>query len=434
MSTEIIVGPTGPQGPAGPIGPTGLSYFLTSASEGDYGVNVTDGKNAGSLRLTPAHPIYGFELDMDESDPDSMIKYTDDNEFYTPARMDFTNDTFDYGDWANAWFIKECKPCILNFDGTVYKYLDPNDYTKDIDGNSVDIDENCVGNVMVEIPKICVKVNQNNPRKPHFTFCEAQMVNDDYGGYYGAYGTASRLYLAAYEGYLDSNDVMRSLSGQEPTGNETASFFISACRANNTSDSIKWDMGAFSERNLITLLLMLIGRSTNAQSVFGYGHEYSSETGTMNTKGLFWGSNADDVGVKVFGIEHFWGGEEKWTQGLIVDSGVLYFSTARGTYHTSADANIITNPYQYSIQAQSSSTAGYITQVHIQNELLVPFKIDGSGSSSTFFCDKTRIPSLGKGYAIYAGGSGDLMGPFYCRLDLRMDQVSSMCGCTISYK
>lgn len=87
--------------------------------------------NEKSLKYD-TYVIYGFSIDQTESNPDSMIQYIDDctNTEYEPAKMDFDNKVFDYGSWADAWFIKQCKPCMLKYDGTVDYYLDMNDYSK----------------------------------------------------------------------------------------------------------------------------------------------------------------------------------------------------------------------------------------------------------------------------------------------------------------
>ena len=104
---------------------------------------------------------YGFHIDGSKSVPTEMVSYLSDcdNANYTPAHMDYTNDVFDYGSWESAWFIQGVRPCILGTDGTVIKYLDKNDYTKDIDGYTVDIGGTLANaNVMVEFPKIWLKV------------------------------------------------------------------------------------------------------------------------------------------------------------------------------------------------------------------------------------------------------------------------------------
>ena len=76
--------------------------------------------------------LYGFKIDQNESDPASMITYLEDcdNAYYEPVHMDYNTDSFNYGDWADVWFIKNLKPCMLKYDGTVDYELDKNDYTK----------------------------------------------------------------------------------------------------------------------------------------------------------------------------------------------------------------------------------------------------------------------------------------------------------------
>ena len=90
-----------------PMSTTGF-YNTNSANE-------TDGIECKNYNL------YGFKLDQNESDPNSMITYLSDcdNKYYESAKMNYVTDKFDYGDWSDAWFIKNLKPCMLKYDGTV---------------------------------------------------------------------------------------------------------------------------------------------------------------------------------------------------------------------------------------------------------------------------------------------------------------------------
>ena len=101
-----------------PMSTTGF-YNTNSANE-------TDGIKCKNYNL------YGFKLDQNESDPASMITYLSDcdNKYYESAKMNYVTDKFDYGDWGDAWFIKNLKPCMLKYDGTVDYELNPNDYSK----------------------------------------------------------------------------------------------------------------------------------------------------------------------------------------------------------------------------------------------------------------------------------------------------------------
>ena len=106
------------------------------------------------LNGTPAPPVvYGMRILRDESVPSAKVVYLEDNTEFNPAYMDFTNGTFNYGSWENAFFMP--RPCMLKYDGTVDYYLDPNDYTKKEDGTASDIEDvSYQGNAMMEWPKI----------------------------------------------------------------------------------------------------------------------------------------------------------------------------------------------------------------------------------------------------------------------------------------
>lgn len=59
-------------------------------------------------------------IDESKSDPSQMITYGDDATDMTAGSSDW-DDFFGY------------RPCLLDASGNVYKYLNPLDYTKDID-------------------------------------------------------------------------------------------------------------------------------------------------------------------------------------------------------------------------------------------------------------------------------------------------------------
>ena len=84
--------------------------------------------------------IYGFCLDMNETNPEYAMTYTDMNSNYIPLSIK-QREKCNYGSWKE--FISRfvgCRPVALYEDGNVYRYLDPDDYSKDIDGNSIGID------------------------------------------------------------------------------------------------------------------------------------------------------------------------------------------------------------------------------------------------------------------------------------------------------
>ena len=405
------------------FGTTPGTYSTTFTLKYPGDCQWSDGTTAAKNLSWRVGNVYGFELDLDESDPNSNIGYIADNSNYDSAYMDYTNDVFDYGDWADAWFIKGCKPCILNFDGTVECYLDPDDYTKDIDGNSVDIDEDCVGNVMVEIPTVWIKVDTTNARKPKFYFADSQ-IDSTYHAYAHTDSNGDvvpHIYMSAYEGWQDSNDKLRSISGKSSTRATNASDHITYSRNNNPLGETMWDMTALSERMLITLLTMLISKNTNSQAVFGNGNSNGFDfpaagsdrngilsTGTMDDKGLFWGSDETNLGVKVFGIEHFWGNARNRVQGLVSDEGVIKYKLTHGTQDgsTATDYNMTGAGYIVLGNASDLSTT-YIADMYVGDFGLLPKATDVVGSASVYYCDTGAVHPNSQTFGTLGGHAND---------------------------
>ncbi|MBR5300348.1 MAG: hypothetical protein IKU36_08890, partial [Bacteroidales bacterium] len=212
----------------------------TITANGVY--DASDDDLAGYSQVTAGVvPIYGFHINGAETDPAHAITYIGDNADFSPAYMDYANDKFEYGSWKDAWFIKKLKPCILNQDGTVRAYLNKDDYTKDVDGNTVAIDETLTGaNVMIEFPKIWMKFV---PDAQDDTSCDVyfseKKQDDGYTDYpYIAMDGVTHkdhFYMPAFNGSI-IDGVLRSISGQTSTKcqNKSASEEIAAAQLNGT--------------------------------------------------------------------------------------------------------------------------------------------------------------------------------------------------------
>lgn len=389
--------------------------------------------------------VYGFELNLNESDPDHKIRYIGANSNFAPAKMNYTTGVFDYGDWGNVWFIQNIKPVVLNFDGTVAYELNKNDYTKKVDNTASNVaSDSLAGNVMVGIPTVYVRIDASNPQKPKFYFA-ATKINENYFAFAHTDANGKIIpyfYRAAYDGWKDGDNKLRSISGKSPTRDQTGTVQITEARANNPTGKTCWDIDVLSDRQLLSMLLMLIGKSTNTQAVFGNGnmngyqsHPAGSDgngvlpSGTMNTKGLFWGSNNTNSGVKVFGIENFWGNIWKRTQGLILDTGKLLCKLTKGKHDGSgvADYNETGEGYidtTVRLMGQTGITDtndpsyfyGFINRMFINRYGLFPDS--NNGSESTDFCDRLWYRNTDKRFALFGGGSnyGSPCGVFACAL------------------
>ena len=395
--------------------------------------------------------VYGFQLDMDETYGSDMIKYIGCNKDYTPAHMDYENEVFDYGDWEDAFFIRNLRPCMLNYDGTVAYDLDKDDYTKKADGTASDVaNANFGGNAMVGIPTVWVKVDTALPRKPKFYFADHQ-VDSSYRAYAHHDDNGNIMpytYMPIYNGYKDSSNRLRSISGVSPTGSLTGTNQINYARNNNPSGSGIWDIEKFVDHQLINLLLLLIGKSTDTQTVFGYGNGNGGSnpasgadsngilnSGTLNDKGMFYGysSNPGNLGVKVFGIENWWGNMWRRKMGLVLSEGTYYYKLTKGT----EDGSTVSGFNAASIADSAGTPTGWIQGGTISGGIsssdywygvpedmyvgefgLLDKTYDTEDDKTKNFCDRSYRRITQNRVALYGSGSNDGLtcGAFSCRL------------------
>ena len=409
-----------------PMSTTG--FYNTSTLNETVGIRCKD------------YNLYGFKLDQNESDPASMITYLSDcdNAIYKSAYMNYSTDTFDYGDWGDAWFIKKLKPCMLKYDGTVDYELDKNDYTKRADGTDSDVaNTSYEGNAMIGFPKVYWKIVDNGDDTANVYICDKQLDTDfhcwshiDNNG-----NEIDYCYLSAFDG-CNINNRLRSISGQPPMTSQTGTTEINYAKSNNIGSDIIWYTGLFNDIMLINLLLLLIGKSTDTETVFGTGNNSSyvstsntgiKKSGTMNTKGLFWGSNDNVSGVKVFGIEHWYGNVWKRIGGWINDKGTQKIKMTYGQSDGSTiDGYNETGSGYISIGGSIpiGTSSGYISKVLFNENGLIP--TTANGSQTTYYCDGLYFNNSQVDYTMVGGDSncGYIVGTFCLALNNAVSATS----------
>lgn len=379
--------------------------------------------------------LYGFKIDQTESDPAHMITYLPDcdNANFASAHMDYNAGIFNYGDWtvdAGAWFMG-VKPCLLNRNGTVSKYLDPDDYAKDIDGTDV-TDEITNGpngeNVMIEVPKVYWKiVPSDDGNIANIYISNVNLKHEDgnvtkaENGNFVCWSHIDEngdeipyCYMPAYNG-SNENNVLRSLTNKTPINTKTAQDEIDYAKANNKDDSNIWYTEVYCDRVLINLLLLLIGKSTDTQTVFGQGYHTGGTitsnprmtTGTMNDKGLFYGTNAGiwgdgkTNGVKVFGMEHYWGNQWRRIAGRILDQATQKVKMTY-EYNTIGDGYI---EIQGSTPTSTSGGYGYVSKCLFTENGIIP--VTANGTQMTYYTDGLWFNTKQNNYALVGGSSVD---------------------------
>ena len=421
------------------IGDTYYYKAFPKSTTGFYGYSDLNVTNTICKDAT----IYGFKIDQNESDPASMITYLPDcdNAEYKSAYMDYASGTFNYGDWESAWFIKDLKPCMLKYDGTVDYELDKNDYTKKADGTASDVANTAYeGNAMIGFPKVYWKIVDNGDDTANIYFSDKKL-DDDFHCWSHIDNNGNEIdycYMPIYTGSL-VNGKLRSISGLSPMTNQTRQTEIDYAKANNLTEDIIWYTEVHSDRTLINLLLLLIGKSTDTQSIFGAGVNQSGITtsGTLNTKGLFWGNNDSATGVKVFGMEHIWGSIWRSVAGWVNDKGVQKFKMTYGQSDGSTvdGYNIDGTGYVPVANSTINNTSdSYISKMIVTEKGLIP--IASNGSSSTYYCDGIWVDNSQINYALEGGGrtDGALDGAFCISLNRSASFTLILFGTSISCK
>ena len=426
---------------------------VTQARENDrvtYCRQFTFNKNGYSNRETDGAVVsgmpkeiqyfYGYDLNESESDPSARVIYPSDvdNYGFEPAHMDFSSGSFNSGGWNLTPGINFMpRPCMLTFEGVVDHYLNPNDYTlKDAGGASSVADINFGGNAMVEWPKIYTKRWSENGVY-HFR-CSETKIDDSWDcwcNYDRNDNEIDHFYTPIYFGSNVSRK-LRSISGQANMVNQNATTEINYAKANGSD----WYTEVLADRLLIQDLLVMIGKSTDGQTVYGKGRcdtNSAVNTGTMNSRGMFWGSNNGTDGVKVFGMEHFWGNLWRRTAGWMNVNGTQKVKLTRGTKDgsTASDYNTDGNGYKTVSGATHSGTSeGYIRSMKTEGFGRIP--ITASGSSSTFEADGLYYSNSGTMYALVGGNwySGLRCGPFCAYLDFAPSDSYLTNGAALSCK
>lgn len=399
--------------------------------------------------------VYGFFINGNESDPSAAVSYTDDAIGMTPAYMDFTNGVFNYGSWEDAFFMP--RPCMLKSDGTVDYYLNPNDYSKKMDGTASDIANTSYdGNAMMEWgrngKRIWMKITPSGDKSAKIQIADKQ-VDDGFNDYcfHNCNGAAAdHFYTPIYNGSVISSK-MRSLSGQQVSKSLQGTAEITAAKANNPSTSELWNIECFADRTLINALLILISKSLDTQGKFGQGASSGGSeaindtfrTGVHNAKGLFYGTNSGAVSsnsfgncVKVFGMENYYGFQWRRTNGLILRSGAAKYKMTYGTEDGSAVTGYNTTGVDYKDAGTgiTGTSGGYISEMKYTADTMVPEVV--SGSSSTYFCDGCWFNNSDNRFALCGGSSnnGALVGAFSVALGNGVSSAGWALGAALSCK
>ena len=478
----------------------GQTYYYTAFPSYSYSVasptryNFTS--NVGRVSCIPGVGrtyLFGYDLDLSDENPATRVSYPADvdNASYQ-AVYQFTIPTtgqpisVELGDWGIAPGEKFMpRPCVLGFDGVVKYYLNPDNYLEKEDGSSSGItDSSLDGNVMIEWPKIYTKRWEENGVY-HFRCSDAKLDSayDCWCNYDKNDNVIDHFYTAAYLGYKDDSNRIRSISGVYPYRDGTTDNYVNYAK-NNGED---WYTEVLADRLLIQDLLVMMGKSTEPDGAYTFGPGLVSSptlqsTGGTDNYGMFHGSGSDSgEAIKVFGMEHWWGNLYRYCAGYVFDTGSgstdtpyrLFLKITRGTHDGSTATDYSNDGEGYFIcddldsqgslydtklgdvkyktkQNGSKAYSGYIYELHTTPygrvfDVYAAVYASISGSSSTYYPDGYTVVlekeggatySLGKTPAFVGGhyNNGSIAGPFATSFNTKNAYGYSLCGVALSCK
>ena len=321
--------------------------------------------------------------------------------------MDLTTGKPNYGMWKDAFFMP--RSCMLRSDGTVAYYLNENDETKNEDGTPSDVSNpDFDGNAMMEFGRdgklIWTKVElDSNDAQRIKVFIADRQLDDNYHAwaFHDENGKlVPHFYMPKYNSTL-INGKYRSLSGQRSDPYLVASLddLNNYAIANGSG----WFTETKAQLDLINILLMLMSRTISLDTIYGTGinpdtsdpdHEY--DPGYANGTGMFY-VTPNYKGVKVFGMENWWGKRTRIYAGHMMINGVQKIKLTYGTEDGSTVAGYNTTGEGY-ISLNGLTLSGGDT---VEDEPTVHY------GQSRFFASINNRSSIVPAEDLSSGTSGD---------------------------
>ena len=279
---------------------------------------------------------YGLKWEKNNSDPQARCTYLYDCANFTPMQCQ-SDGTVSLGSWGNSFFVKNNYPAMVKPDGTIDYKLDPTDHTKDLDGNDSHITDHATDNAMA-IFDCHIWMKWYEDETYQYVEIANSKLDDDFHDYpyIREDGTVNdKLFYPMYEGTIDTNGKLRSLSGSKPQSNLEggATAEQAAAHLNGTN----WQIGDWAHHLLFTLLCMMVGKSTCPELALGEGNTNGGSdatgfctNGECNTRGQFWGkprsaTNAENnQPCKAFYVENYQANRWKRTLGFYNINGTYY--------------------------------------------------------------------------------------------------------------
>lgn len=346
-----------------------ITYYFRAFTY-DVNGNINDSINNQQITGVPSNvKIYGVKIDTTNSNPETAVTYTDSAVGMTGGSVN----------WDNIYPFNDIKPFLMN-NGSEVVELNKNDFTKDINGNSVDITSGNPGDVYIRFPKIYWKLWQEGnyqyvkyaTKQVDSTWKSLAHINSRNGE------DVNYVYISAYLGYNDGTKI-RSLSGKTPT----TDIALADIRTKTQVNGSNYDQIGFYQLMMLQILYLIRYKNLDSQTALGRGYvdgnSAKTNTGGTNAKGMYFGEATGKQQMKFAGIEDFYGNCYYYIDGIKTDAS---WNILLGTSNFNNNATGYTS-YPSGL---SANAGGYMTAIQGTTEKGFTLKT-ANGSVTTYYSD-----------------------------------------------
>ena len=365
----------------------GSYYTVAVMPYSDYGVfnrNLANQKTVQPSELQ----IFGFVQDFTNLDPESTITYSDDNETFEPFTLN-SDGSMNLGSWGEFPLLVENLPYMVHKDGTADYQLDPNDYTKKIDGTASDISNTSYsGGAFSWIKKVYMKETYSedgNSRHVQFAFSNKDPRTEDFKpiGFVNNGAELEGVWLPMF--YMEESG--QTISGTQPIYGKTTEEERTILQ-NYSQNAVHLGGGLM---NVLRDLMYMFGRSTDTQTHFGEGCMNGYDSSASPTYGVK--KNAVVGGGQFYGTT---GGKtlNKAFHSIVIQSFQQYLRDPQtllstGKLLVSKDYSVysLTGAGYTDTGETFASTSGYPSKMRYVDGFGSTPDSDNLGSTSTGLCD-----------------------------------------------
>lgn len=331
------------------------------------------------ISVTPKKVMkYGVRIDQNNSDPDAAVTYLYNAVGKRPASVNLETGEFNYGDWADVGFVKDCKPCMLRYDGTVDYYLNPNDYSKKEDGTPSDIaNPDYQGNAMVEFPLwYLTQYNEGNYTYIVLSQEELQQDSQAYAFTKENGEVAQKMYLSMFLAGETNSKAMVSLDKITPKSYHNKKMHTDPQK--EIGSNYFWS--SFIERDYVSALLIIISKSINLQKAFGYGPSIPYQINDTVSAQFFGMNQSAGRTMNVFHLKNWWG--DPYILGGV---GIDNDRYARNTIYIKPNPPFSYLGFDgYPMSLSTSGVSGYFSKINAAKAGKVANS--ANGSQTTYYC------------------------------------------------